>query len=112
MPSARSTRTTPSSASDAHQLDRPQLLFFYSGTSGSSRRVEGFLAQVLQRRQNHASFRVHKIDIAGRPDLAERFRIEEVPTLVIVDKKRVCARLSAPRGCAEISRALAPWLKR
>jgi hypothetical protein len=31
----------------------PGLLFFHSPTEGSSRRVEGFLAQVLQRRRNH-----------------------------------------------------------
>jgi thioredoxin-like negative regulator of GroEL len=67
---------------------------------------------VLQRRRNHASFRLHKIDVADRPDLVERFRIEEVPTLVVVDDKRVCARSSAPRGCAEISCTLAPWLNR
>lgn len=112
MPPAGSTRTAPSKVPEEHQLDPPQLLFFYSRRSGSSRRVEGFLAQVLQRRRNHASFRVHKIDVADRPDLAERFRIEEVPTLVVVDDKRVCAQLSTPRGCAEISHTLAPWLNR
>jgi thioredoxin-like negative regulator of GroEL len=98
-------------ASRAHQLTRPLLLFFHSATSGKSRRAEGYLAQVLQRRRNHESFRVHRVDVADRPDLAQRFRIEEVPTLIVVDDRRVCARLSVPRGCAEISQALAPWLK-
>jgi thioredoxin-like negative regulator of GroEL len=100
----------PSKAPEALQVDRPQLLFFYSDTSGTSRRVEGFLAQVLQRRRNHASFWLRKIDVADRPDLVERLQIEKVPTLVVVDNKRVCARLSAPRGCVEIARTLAPWL--
>jgi thioredoxin-like negative regulator of GroEL len=98
-------------ASSTRTVTRPRLLFFYSSTSGSSRRAEGFLAQVLQRRRNHESFRVHKVDVTDRPDLAERFRIEQVPTLVVVDDKRVRARLSVPRGCADISEALAPWLK-
>jgi len=104
--------SAPSSAPEALQVARPQLLFFYSDTSGTSRRVEGFLAQVLQRRRNHASFRLRKIDVADRPDLVERLRIQEVPTLVVVDNKRVRARLSAPRGCAEIAHTLGPWLKR
>jgi thioredoxin-like negative regulator of GroEL len=112
VPPASSTSTGPSKIPEARQLDRPQLLFFYSRTSGSSRRVDGFLAQVLQLRRNHASFRLHKIDIADRPDLVERFRIEKVPTLVVVDDKRVRARLSTPRGCVEIARTLAPWLRR
>jgi hypothetical protein len=54
--------TTDSAAVRAEADDaatpRPQLLFVYSRTSGSSRRAEGFLAQVLQRRRNHNSFRL------------------------------------------------------
>jgi thioredoxin-like negative regulator of GroEL len=89
---------------------RPHLLFFYSSTSGSSRRVEGFLAQVLQHRANHNSFQLRRVDADRHALLAERFAIDGVPSLVVVENKRVRARLSNPRGCVEISRALAPWL--
>jgi thioredoxin-like negative regulator of GroEL len=89
---------------------RPQLLFFYSDTSGSSRRVEGFLAQVLQRRRNHQSFDLRRIDADRHADLARRLAIDVVPSLVVVENKRVRARLRCPRGCTEISQALAPWL--
>jgi thioredoxin-like negative regulator of GroEL len=99
--------TAPSSTDTA---SRPQLLFFYSSTSGSSRRTEGFLAQVLQRRRNHDAFRLHRIDAAEHAQLVERFKIDALPTLVVVDNKRVRARLSNPRGCAQISQTLAPWL--
>lgn len=88
----------------------PQLLFFYSATSGSSRRTEGFLAQVLQRRRNHHSFRIRRIEVEKRPDLVERFQVKAIPALVVVADKRVRARLSEPRGCAEISQTLSPWL--
>jgi thioredoxin-like negative regulator of GroEL len=89
---------------------RPQLLFFYSPTSGASRRAEGFLAQVLQRRHNHQSFRLISIDVDQHPDLVERFQIEEIPALIVVSEKKVRARLDRPRGCAEISQTLSPWL--
>ena len=102
-------RPTPT-AVEGLRPDRPQLLFFYSSTSGSSRRAEGFLAQVLQRRQNHESFRVRRVDVDDHPDLVERFHIDEVPTLLVVDHMRICARLRRPRGCVEISEALGPWL--
>jgi thioredoxin-like negative regulator of GroEL len=91
--------------------DRPQLLFFFSETSGSSRRAEGFLAQVLQRRRNHESFRLRRIDADRHTELLERFRIEALPALVVVENKRVRARLSRPRGCADISETLGPWLR-
>ena len=91
--------------------EQPGLVFFYSPLSGSCRRVEGFLAQVLQRRRNHETFRLYRVDQEERPDLVERFGIDTMPTLVVVEDKLVRARLERPRGCREIESFLAPWLK-
>jgi len=90
---------------------KPRLVFFYSGQSGRCRRVEGFLAQVLQHRRNHATFALHRVEKDDRPDLLERFGIESLPTLVVVEDRRVQARLELPRGCREIEGFLAPWLR-
>lgn len=91
--------------------ERPRLVFFHARDSGRSRRVEGYLSQVLQRRRNHESFRLVRVDVDENAELAERFRVQEVPTIVVVEDKRVCARLAAPRGCRDIERLLAPWLR-
>jgi thioredoxin-like negative regulator of GroEL len=90
--------------------EQPRLVFFHSALSGHCRRVEGFLAQVLQRRHNHATFSVTHVAEEDRPDLHQRFKIETVPTLVVVQNKKVTARLERPRGCREIEGFLAPWL--
>ena len=95
------------SAADA----RPKLLFFCTDSSGRSRRVEAFLAQVLQRRKNHETFQIHRVDYVERADLARRCGIDNPPALVVIENKRVGARLEQPRGCQEIERALAPWLR-
>ena len=92
-------------------LERPRLIFFYARDSGRSRRVEGYLSQVLQRRRNHESFRLLNLDVDEHAELAERFRIEDVPTLVVVENKRVRGRLVCPRGCRDIENLLAPWLR-
>jgi thioredoxin 1 len=89
---------------------KPRLVFFYSNVSGACRRVEGFLAQVLQRRQNHETFRLYRVAREERPDLVERFGVEQLPTLVVVEEHKVRGRLEGPRGCREIERFLAPWL--
>lgn len=89
----------------------PRLVFFHSRQSGRSRRVEGFLAQVLQRRRNFESFDVLHVDAAERPDLFERLRVDRVPTLVVVENRQIRARLEEPRGCADIEETLRPWLK-
>ena len=91
-------------------VSRPGLVFFYSPVSGACRRVEGFHAQVLQHRQNHGTFRLYRVDERKRPDLLQRFRIERVPSLVVVEGKLVAARLEQPRGSRDIERFLAPWL--
>jgi thioredoxin-like negative regulator of GroEL len=91
--------------------NRPRLIFFHSATSGRCRRVEGFLAQVLQRRHNHDTFQLHRVCVDNRPDIIERFRIERIPTLCVVEGKQVVTRIVSPDGCLELKEGLRPWLK-
>ena len=91
--------------------ERPRLVFFFARNSGRSRRVEGYLSQVLQRRRNHESFQLLHVEVEEHPELAERFGVEDVPTIVVVEDKRVRDRLARPRGCREIEQLLAPWLR-
>jgi thioredoxin-like negative regulator of GroEL len=73
--------------------------------------VEGFLAQVLQRRRNHGTFQVVRVAEEERPDLLEHFKIQTVPTLIVVQNHAVAGRLERPRGCRDIEGFLAPWLQ-
>jgi hypothetical protein len=99
-----STRRAPAAA-------KPSLVFFYSPLSGPSRRVEGFLAQVLQRRRNHETFKVYRVDVESRPDLVSQFAVPDVPALAVVEQKIVRGVLPRPRGCREIEVFLRPWLQ-
>ena len=90
---------------------RPRLVFFYSPLSGRCRRVEGFIAQVLQRRRNHDTFDLVRVSVDQRPDLAEKFRIEQVPTICVVEDRKLRRRIVSPRGCRELERELEPWLQ-
>ena len=90
---------------------QPRLVFFTSSLSGHCRRVEGFLAQVLQRRRNHGTFKLLTVRAEERPDLVRRFGVTEFPTLVVVAERTERARLERPRGCKEIEELLAPWLR-
>lgn len=101
---------TPAAAIAPGEQVQPRLVFFHSELSGHCRRVEGFLAQVLQRRRNHSTFKLYRVEETARPDLIERFGIEAMPTLVVVEGKLVRATLERPRGAREIERFLAPWL--
>jgi thioredoxin-like negative regulator of GroEL len=102
--------TDPVQASPGH-AERPRLYFFYSPVSGRCRRVEGFLAQVLQRRHNHDTFELVRVPVDSRPDLAQRFHVETLPTVLVVEEHRIKRRIVAPRGCRELEGELQPWLR-
>ena len=93
------------------RVTKPKLVFFTSARSGQSRRVEGYLAQVLQRRRNHGTFDLHVVDGDERPELALRLGVTELPTLLVVEDRTVKGRLVRPRGCREIEELLSPWLR-
>jgi hypothetical protein len=100
----------PQNQPDAPPKVRPRLVFFYSPLSGRCRRVEGFIAQVLQRRKNHDTFELVRVPVDRRPDLAEKFLVAEVPTICVVDGRKLKRRIVAPRGCRELEQELEPWL--
>ena len=90
--------------------EQPGLIFFFSGSSGICRRVEGFLAQVLQRRANHNTFKVYSVDIDKHPELAKRFRVNATPVICVIENKTQKARLDLPKSSRDIERFLTPWL--
>lgn len=88
----------------------PLLLLFGEYTSGQARRMDGFVAHVLQRRHNHGSFRYRMVLREDRPDLFERFHVGDVPTIVVVDDGCVKARLVGYHKPHAVEALLAPWL--
>ncbi len=90
---------------------RPRLVFFHSSLSGPCRRTEGHLAQVLQRRHNHDTFDITRVSVDDHPELAERFRVESVPTIVVVEDRKVKLRIEAPSGPRQLELLMRPWLR-
>jgi thioredoxin-like negative regulator of GroEL len=91
--------------------ERPTLVFFFSPRSGRCRRVEGFIAQVLQHRQNHDTFLLRRVSVEDEPLLAEKFGIREVPTLCVIEHNKLLKSIVAPSGCHEIELELSAWLR-
>jgi thioredoxin-like negative regulator of GroEL len=90
---------------------KPRLVFFYTATSGRCRRAEGFLAQVLQRRHNHETFDLIRVEETRHPELVERFRVTQFPTIYVVEGRRAVAKLELPTGCRDVEEFLQPWLR-
>jgi thioredoxin 1 len=80
------------------------LVFFTSRRSGPARRMESLLAHIA--RKERETLAVKRVDVDERPDLAERFRVAEVPALALVKGKRVVARLEGRATAPKIESML------
>jgi thioredoxin-like negative regulator of GroEL len=71
--------------------------------------MESLLAHLA--RKERARLRVARVDVEERPEVAERFGVEEVPTLVLVKDKRVVDRLEGRATAPRIERMIEPHLE-
>jgi hypothetical protein len=72
---------------------RPRLVFFCSPSSGRCRRVEGFIAQMLQHRKNHETFELVRVSV-GVPTRQRGSGSEPC--------RKLRRRIVAPRGSREL----------
>ena len=89
---------------------RPLLVFFRSERSGPARRMESLIAHLA--RKERERLRVKRVDVDARADLAARFGVTEVPTVVLVRDRRVVARIEGRASAPRIERMLAAHLER
>ena len=87
---------------------RPLLVFFWSERSGPARRMESLLAHL--ERKERERLRVRRVNVDAEPELAARFQIEVVPTLVLVKERKVVSRLDGRTSAPKIEAMLEPHL--
>jgi thioredoxin-like negative regulator of GroEL len=80
-----------STTTATEQRNLPILLFVGQHRSGPSRRMESLVAWVKVSQKSR--LRVIQVDADRRMDLVRRFGIREVPSLVLIDRRRVVGRL-------------------
>jgi thioredoxin-like negative regulator of GroEL len=83
---------------------RALLVFFTSRRSGPARRMESLLAHIA--RKERKTLRVKKVDVDERPDIAERFHVDEIPSLALVKERRIVARLDGRSTAPKIESLL------
>jgi thioredoxin-like negative regulator of GroEL len=70
--------------------------------------MESLLAHLT--RKERSRLRVMRVDVDEQPELAQRFRVAVVPTLVLVKGKRVVDRLDGRASAPKIESMLEPHL--
>ena len=86
----------------------PLLLFFTLPTSGPARRMESLLAHLARKERDR--LRVSRVDVAERPELAEKLGVTSVPTLVLVKDRKPVDRIEGRASAPQIERMLEPYL--
>jgi thioredoxin 2 len=71
--------------------------------------MESLLAHLA--RKERSRLRVSRIDVDARPEIAEKLKVTDVPTLVLVKDKRPVARLEGRVSAPQIERMIAPYLE-
>jgi thioredoxin 1 len=87
---------------------KPLLVFFSSERSGPARRMESLLAHLARKERTRLS--VIRVDVQEQPELAVRFMVADVPTLVLVKGKRVVDRIDGRASAPRIEGMLAAHL--
>jgi thioredoxin-like negative regulator of GroEL len=72
--------------------------------------MESLLAHV--ERKERQRLRVRRVDVDASPELAERFKVEVVPTLVLVKDRKAVSRLDGRTSAPRIEAMLEPHLPR
>ena len=88
--------------------DKPLLVFFTSERSGPARRMESLLAHLA--RKERTRVRIMRVEVGDQPELAQKFRVQDVPTLVLVRRKQVVDRLEGRASAPKIEAMLAKHL--
>jgi thioredoxin-like negative regulator of GroEL len=70
--------------------------------------MESLLAHIA--RKERSRLRVSKIDVDERPEVAERFRVGQVPSLALVVRKKVVSRIDGRATAPRIESMLEPYL--
>ena len=87
----------------------PVLAFFRSERSGPARRMESLIAHFAHKERDR--LRVTIVDADARPDLAQRFAVTTVPTLLLIKDRRIVGRLEGRASAPQIERLLAGQLE-
>jgi thioredoxin-like negative regulator of GroEL len=71
--------------------------------------MESLLAHLARKERDR--LRIWRVDAETQPDWVERFKVDQIPTLVLIKNRKAVARLDGRASAPQIERILEPHLR-
>ena len=88
--------------------DEPVLVDFWAEWCGPCKQIAPILSQIAQ--EHSGTLRVAKLNVDENPDIAMRFNVMSIPTLLVFDKGEARKRLIGAKGKGQLLQELDEFL--
>ncbi len=88
--------------------DKPVLVDFWADWCGPCKMIAPILGEIAA--EQGAKLTVAKLNVDDHPDLAQRFSVMSIPTLLVFDKGEVRKRLVGAKGKGQLLQELDEFL--
>src|SRR5215218_5674346 len=95
--------------SRSRESQKALLVFFTAERCGPARRMDSLLDHLARKERDR--LRVVSVDVERDPATARRFRVRQVPTIVLVKDKRTVARVEGRAKATDIEELVEPHLR-
>ncbi len=108
MGTATKTVTDSSFKTEVLSSDKPVLVDFWAEWCGPCKMIAPILGEIASEQSENLT--VAKLNVDENPDLAMRFNVMSIPTLLVFDKGEVAKRLVGAKGKGALLQELQEFL--